>query len=313
MDNIKQKLSLPTKEEIDEREKKVEFYDTKQGTHLAVYEYGDSNGQPIIFYHGTGSHIQANLIHKPAIENGFRIIAPDRPGVGLSHFRKGWTALEYAYDMEELADILGITKFGAIGISGAGPTLMATAFTIPKRLNCVVDLACAMPVYSDPNFAENLGKADRFFAKIGTRLPLWIFSIPFSILGFMQTLMKSPSSFAKMFDSSLCQSDKDIFKLPEFQYLIMRDFQHLFKQGAKGPAYDAQIVYRSWGFDLSDITIHLEIFQGTADKFIPSIFSEYLTKTARDCSLNLIEGEGHFCHLAYGYRTMEKIRSIFYQ
>ncbi len=305
-------LSTLSSIEIEELEKGVQFHKTHHGTRLAFHEYGDPTGCPIIFYHGTGSHLHGMLLHKPGLKYGFRIIAPDRPGVARSDFRPGWTILEYAQDMADLADTLGINSFGAIGISGGGPTLMASAFSIPHRLHCVVDLACAMPVYDDPEIVRHLGTMDRFYAKVGTRLPLALFRIPFSLLGTMQTVMKSPKSFAKMFDSSLCPADKMLFGLPDFQYLFMRDFQELYRFGSQGPAYDAQTVYKSWGFNLSEIETHIEVFQGTSDKFIPPKFSEYLARNVKSVRLNLLEGQGHFYHLAYGYKMLKKVAELFY-
>lgn len=305
-------LCMLSKQEIESLEQDVRFHETRQGTRLAYHEYGDPEGRPLVFYHGTGSHMHGMLLHKPAIEYGFRIIAPDRPGVAQSVFRPGWTPLQYARDVGDLADHLGIDRFGAIGISGAGPTLMASAASIAERLECVVALACAMPLYRDPEVVKHLGTADRFYAKLGCTLPLWLFAVPFSLLGAMQKVLRSPKSFAAMFASSLCEADKAIFALPEFQYLIMRDFQELFRQGSKGPAYDAQTVYKAWGFELGDIGIHLEVFQGSADKFVPEMFSQYLVDTAKDVRLNMIPGEGHFGHLAYGYRTLSEVKRRFY-
>jgi len=92
----------------------------------------------------------------------------------------------------------------------------------------------------------------------------------------------------------------------------MRDFQELFRQGSLGPAYDAQTVYKSWGFDLSNIQVHIEIFQGNSDLFVPPEFSEYLKNRLRDVKLNLIEDQGHFYHLAYGYQTLKTIKELFY-
>jgi pimeloyl-ACP methyl ester carboxylesterase len=305
-------LTILTRDEIEDLEKAVQFHKTRQGTRLAFHEYGDPAGHPLFFYHGTGSHVHGMLLDKAGLEHGFKIIAPDRPGVARSDFRPGWTVLEYAQDIADLADNLGIDSFGAIGISGAGPSLMASAFLIPDRLRCVVDLACTMPLYSDPEMAGHLGTMDRFYAKLGTGLPLAMFQVPFSLLGMVQKVMKSPKSFARMFDSSLCSADKEIFKLPEFQYLFMRDFQELFRHGAEGPAYDAQTVYKEWGFNLSDIDIHIEVFHGSADLFVPPKFSDYLANTAKDVRINSIEGQGHFYHLAYGYDTLKRVKDLFY-
>ena len=74
------RLSLLSQAEVEELEQAVQFFDTWRGSRLAFHEYGDPAGQPLIFYHGTGSHVHGMLLHKPAREYGFRIIAPDRPG-----------------------------------------------------------------------------------------------------------------------------------------------------------------------------------------------------------------------------------------
>jgi hypothetical protein len=115
-----------------------------------------------------------------------------------------------------------------------------------------------------------------------------------------------------MFASSLCDADKAIFDRPDFQYLFMRDFQELFRHGSKGPAYDAQTVYKDWGFNLSDIKIHIEVFQGTADLFIPMEFSNFLEKSAKNVRLNLAKDQGHFYNVAYGYQLLNKVKELFY-
>jgi pimeloyl-ACP methyl ester carboxylesterase len=305
-------LSLLSGPEIDALEQNVRFHRTRRGTLLAFHEYGRPDGLPLFFYHGTGSHVHAMLLHKPGLRYGFRIISPDRPGVSRSPFRPRWTVLEYALDVADLADHLGIDTFGAVGISGGGPTLMASAVSIPGRLRCVVDLACAAPVYGDPEMIRHLGTMDRLYAKLGTGLPLFLFRIPFSLLGFMQKVVKSPKSFAKMFNSSLCPADRELFRLPDFQYLFLRDFQELFRNGALGPAYDAQTVYRPWGFDLGDIGIPVEVFQGSSDRFIPPKFSEYVAGRVKNARLTLFEGQGHFYHLAYGYRMLRTVAEFFH-
>jgi pimeloyl-ACP methyl ester carboxylesterase len=297
--------------ELEELNKRAGFFKAKSGYRTAYYEYGDPDGRPVIFYHGTGSHVHVMLIHNAALKYSFRIIVPDRPGVCLSDFKPGWTLLDYTRDISDLADYLGVKKFGAIGISGGGPSLMATAFSIPDRLDFVVDLACAMPLYRDREMIKYLGTMDRFYARIGAQLPLWLFKIPFSILGLQQKLLKNPKMFARMMSSSMCASDGLLFEHPDLQYLFMRDFQELFRQGAKGPSYDAQLVYRDWGFRLEDIKTHIEVFHGTDDKWVPFVFSEYLAKTAADVRLNPIKGEGHFCHLVYADNLMSTIRKLF--
>ncbi|HBM17110.1 MAG TPA: hypothetical protein DD381_12315 [Lentisphaeria bacterium] len=306
------RLCLPSRKDFESLEEKPEFFTTASRKRIAYYQYGDPKGHPLLFYHGTGSHIQAMCLHKPALEYGFRIIAPDRPGVGLSEFSPGWSVLEFARDIGKLTDHLGLDSFGIVGISGAGPTLMASAYVLEKRLKCVIDLACAMPLYKDKEALSELGGTDRFYARLGTRLPLIVFQFPFSLIGITMKFLKKPELFAKMFKSSLCPADQEIFSIPDFQYFLMKDFQTLFRNGSKAAAHDAQNVYRNWGFSLSEIKTHIEGFQGTADKFIPPVFSSHMAKTVLDSNLNLIEGQGHFCHIVYCYNTLRKIKELFY-
>lgn len=298
------------REELEELNKKVSFLEVSGGRKIAFYEYGDPRGIPVIFCHGTGSHVHVMLLHAPAKRNGYRIIVPDRPGIGLSDFYPERKLLDGAEDIAALADRLGLKRFGMMGISGGNPTLLASAYKLNGRLTFVVDLAGAAPLYTDPEAVRRLGAMDRFYAKIGAKLPLWLFQIPFSLLGFQQKVLKNPRAFVKMMDSSMCEADRKLFEIGDLQYLFMRDFQELFRQGAKGPALDAQLIYLPWGFEIKDIRVPVKICQGSDDKWIPRQFSEYLAKTIPNAALHIIPGQGHFYHMAYGEETFRRVKAF---
>lgn len=298
------------REELEILQAQVKFLTLKDGRRIAFHEYGDPAGMPVIFCHGSGSHVHVMLLHHSAKRHNFRIIVPDRPGIGQSDFQAGRKLLDGAADIAALADYLGIAKFGLMGISGGVPTLLACAYALPERLLFVVDLAGAAPLYTDPQALSKLGTMDRVYAKLGAKLPLWLFQIPFSLLGFQQKVMKSPQAFAKIMGSSMCPADSELFAIPDMAYLFMRDFQELFRQGAKGAAFDAQLIYLDWGFDLRNIKMHVEIRQGTEDRWVPPMFSEYLSKTLPDSTLDLIPGQGHFYHMAYGDDTLDAVSRL---
>ena len=285
----------------------VAFITKDNGRRVAFYEYGDPSGKPIFFCHGTGSHVHAMLLHNSAKRLGYRIIVPDRPGIGLSDFDPKRKLLDGASDIAALADHLHIDRFGLMGISGGNPTLLACAYKFPERLTFVVDLAGAAPLYTDPAALKQLGTMDRIFAKLGAHLPLGLFQIPFSLLGFQQKIMKSPKAFANMMRSSMCKADMELFDIPEMQYIFMRDFQELFRQGARGAALDAQLIYLPWEFDIRQIRIRVDIHQGSEDRWVPSYFSQYLAKTLPDAALTIIPGQGHFYHMAYAEETLKMI------
>ena len=108
------------------------------GRALAYAEYGDAHGTPVLLVHGNpGSRLFWGLHPDSPFRSGLRLIAPDRPGVGLSDFGPGRTVADWPDDVVSLADALGIQKFVVFGPSGGGPYALACAWKIPHRLTAV--------------------------------------------------------------------------------------------------------------------------------------------------------------------------------
>jgi pimeloyl-ACP methyl ester carboxylesterase len=113
-----------------------------------------------------------------------------------------------------------------------------------------------------------------------------------------------------MMASSMSTSDTRLFSDKNIAYLFTYDFREAFRQGTRGLTYDAQLVYRDWGFPLSSIKTPIEVFHGTDDRWVPFSFSVYLSKQAPHVRLHPLEGEGHFCHLVFGEKLMRKVKEI---
>ena len=98
----------------------------KDGRILGYADCGNTNGIPIFLFHGTpGSRING-LEDEPLLEKyGIRVIAPERPGYGLSSPKPDRTIKDWAKDIEELSAHLGLKKFHVAGGSGGGPYVLA--------------------------------------------------------------------------------------------------------------------------------------------------------------------------------------------
>ncbi len=117
----------------------------EDGRTIGFAEYGDPHGKPIFFFHGfPGSRFEAELFHDVALANNIRIIAVDRPGMGLSSFQKDRTLLDWPDDILELADKLGVDDFAVMGISGGGPYAAACAKEIRSSRLKKVGIISAM-------------------------------------------------------------------------------------------------------------------------------------------------------------------------
>lgn len=91
------------------------------GYQMGYNEYGSPNGLPVFLFHGNpGSRLCWGLMPGSPFLPNIRIIAPDRPGYGLTELKTN--ALEkWPDDILELADHLEINTFSVFAPSGGGP------------------------------------------------------------------------------------------------------------------------------------------------------------------------------------------------
>src|SRR5688572_6695284 len=117
------------------------------GRKLGYGDYGDPQGEPVFFFHGwPSSRFHGKLLHEGARERGLRVIAPDRPGIGLSDPLPGRGFGTWPGDVAGLADALGFGTFRLFGISGGCPYTLATAAALPERVRAAAVLCGAPPL-----------------------------------------------------------------------------------------------------------------------------------------------------------------------
>src|SRR5260370_37285137 len=99
---------------------------------LACEEYGEPDGDPVFFLHGTpGSRLGPRPRAIVLYQLGVRLIAFDRPGYGQSDPQPGRTVADVASDVSAIADYLELDHFAVIGRSGADPHALACAARLP--------------------------------------------------------------------------------------------------------------------------------------------------------------------------------------
>src|SRR3979411_2550556 len=92
----------------------------RDGRSMGYAQYGTRDGFPVINAHGglacrPAAASAAAAPPAAAAEAGVRMISPDRPGVGLSDPQPGRTVLDWARDVAELLDRIGIERLGGMG------------------------------------------------------------------------------------------------------------------------------------------------------------------------------------------------------
>lgn len=109
------------------------------GTRTGYAEVGNPHGPPVVYLHGNpGSRLEVNFptTRRAAEQLGIRLLAPDRPGIGIFSFHS-FSLREYPQLIGRFADALGLERFAVIGLSGGGNYASACAWGLPDRVSQV--------------------------------------------------------------------------------------------------------------------------------------------------------------------------------
>ncbi|WP_046471000.1 alpha/beta fold hydrolase [Allosalinactinospora lopnorensis] len=264
----------------------------EDGRELAYTAWGDPDGYPAFYFHGTpGSRLEGALAGQAAKKHGFRLIALDRPGYGLSTFQRNRSFRDWPDDVRALADSLGIHEFGVVGHSGAGPHLFACGcFLPPERLKFIGALAPWGPV-ATPEIMAGLNPLDRFYARLARRTPL-IMRASFAPLGWCAK--HRPRLFLSLLRSAVSPPDRAALLDDRLRERLSLSQREAFRQGGRGPAHEALIAYRDWGFDIAAVNVPTHVRLGDRDVFVPRRMGSYLERVLPGVDFRWIEGEGHF-------------------
>lgn len=285
----------------------TEYLRLADGRMLAYCQYGDLQGVPLFYAHGgPGSRLEGAIFHEQAAKYGLRLIATDRPGMGQSTYKPDRTLLDYPHDISELADKLGLEKFGVMGWSSGGAYTVVCAYEIAERLLFTVSLCGYTNFVELPGAAELLETSvDRISVALSRRFPR-LFQIFFDLFSF--GIKHFAGVFYRETIRALSKSDQEIMKDPGFKKHFIADQKEAFHHGSKGSALDASEQYIDWGFRLAEITPKVHIFHGTEDKLVPFAFGQHLAKNIPNSEFHHLEGQGHLFPFNHQQLIFETIR-----
>ena len=265
--------------------------DLPDGRRLAFAEYGQPDGLPVIACHGTpGSRLMLKMADEAAKASGFRIIAPDRPGYGLSSRRRNADLIGWADDVGALADEIGIDEFAIFGISGGAPYALACAWAMPRRIHLAAIVSGLAPLDQKevleslaPRRAAMMRRARGGAILLQAMLMLGGRSWRYAPLKMMRRLVE----FAPAVEHSALAKE-------ETQHAMLASFREAFRSGSAGVTSDLRNFSRPWGFDVGDIQVPTLLWHGHEDRIVPSSMGRYLADHIPSCTATFIENTGHY-------------------
>jgi pimeloyl-ACP methyl ester carboxylesterase len=261
------------------------------GREIGFAEYGDPQGLPVLAIHGTpGSRFMFALTDEPARQRGLRIVAPERPGYGLSPFRRQETLAHEAADLTALADALGLLRLALIGVSGGGPYAVAAAHAMAGR---VALLALINPFghVAECQSRIRMSKSHRLaFTRIcRSNGACTLF------FGSVRSLVRfAPAVAYRVLQQRVPRSDRIVLAREEVKANLQAALREALRPGIEGALQDVRLYGVNWRLPLHEIDVPAVLWQGSDDAIVPPAAAYALAETLPNCRLDVIQGGGHY-------------------
>ena len=264
------------------------------GRELGFIEYGDPAGRPVLFFHGFGS---SRVLRHPddtiAASLGLRMIAVDRPGIGLSTPQPGRRLLDWPSDVGQLVDDLDIERFTVVGYSGGAPYALACAFRWPERVE-VCGLVSGPAPLSGVRDADYMFRRHRTAARAAGRAP-WMLRLV--MWNWARTQLRDPVRHLDDAVARMIEADQLIMGDPALRALMIQNAGELYRQGRRGLYDEALVLARPWGFRPEEIRVPVLLWHGELDRTVPPAMARHIARSIPGCRAHFYPGEGH--HLVY--------------
>jgi pimeloyl-ACP methyl ester carboxylesterase len=258
---------------------------------LAYAEYGAPDGIPIIGCHGTpGSRLMMRMADSTAKAHGLRIIAPDRPGYGLSSKNRNAELMSWPEDIRVLVDKLRIDRFVTLGVSGGAPYALATAWAMPDRVRLAAVVSGLAPVDQD----EVLDSLNPRRAAVMRRTRGGSLLLKVMLMLGGRGWRYAPSAMMHKIASLAPEAEQRVLADEGTRDAMLESFREAFRRGSDGVSADLNAFARPWGFALDEIRVPTLLWHGLADRIVPPGMGEYLKSRIPDCTATLVEEGGHY-------------------
>jgi len=250
------------------------------GRRLACTVYGDHDGYPVLFCHGTpGSHVIARLLDAPARERGVSLIAPDRPGIGNSEDAPV-TLDDWPDDAAHLLSHLDVDTAGVICFSGGGPFALAC-----HRLPEVQRIA--LLAGSGPPSIGATGRIQQFVGTLSRHAP-WALGRLFRLQRWFA--VRRDPSYAVGFVAEETP-ETDALAADEVARIVRADMLTAMARGPSAIIREQRLLSQPWPVALEDVSVPVAVFQGRRDENVAPSTGKALARRLPDAALQLVDSD----------------------
>jgi pimeloyl-ACP methyl ester carboxylesterase len=266
----------------------------RDGRSLGFAQYGRPDGAVVVSAHGGLVGRLDVAAGTPFAERaGVRLISPDRPGIGLSDPLPGRTTLDWAADIAELLDQLGVDRFAAMGWSMGGQYAATLGHAMPSRVTRVAIIAGALPL-TEPGVFAQLPLFDRAYTRLSQRAP-WVARQCFRTMALMAR--SAPTLNGRLAARELGAADAAVLRAEGFDAFSRVSYEGL--RRASGVIEDYRAWALPWGFAPEDLEVPVDVWSGAEDQLVPGDWGRELAQRIPGAT-HYVRAGGHFvAHLHF--------------
>jgi pimeloyl-ACP methyl ester carboxylesterase len=245
MDSMKVMVTQPS------RQATMQLHD---GRRLAWSEWGSVDGIPVLFCTAAGMSSWLGFGASALSNLDLRLIAIDRPGLGLSDPHPHKTLSSWVDDMREFLGVQNLDNVLAVGFSQGAPFAFAASAQGAVKALAIVS-------------GQDELTYPRLLPLLHPEVKGMIAAIQQDHVGFEQhfSQMATADGLWQLIIGMSAECDRILYESDTFSQSFRRALQEGFSQGAQGYARDLVNALGSWPMKLEEITIPVDLWYGGLD------------------------------------------------
>jgi pimeloyl-ACP methyl ester carboxylesterase len=261
------------------------------GRLLRYLETGPRDGAPVFYCHGAIGTPLGRSLDLQALTERLRIryIAVNRPGIGGSDRAPRRAVIDFASDLEQLADRLALERFGIVGVSAGGPYALAAGSGLGDRVSRVAVCSSLSPLCARRG-APGMPPRVRFALKMVAAAPA-LCAVAGDLA--LPLVRSNPKLLHAVIRAHAAPTERGRLRESGERQAATASFLDATAYGVRGMIDDYCCYSRDWGFRMATVSPTVHVWHGTQDPLVPLDHALALAISLPRCRMFLHPDEGH--------------------